>query len=72
MTTKKKWIVRFVAGNPEIFSKVLTESGSPMMRNQAMTTVAIFESRGWRGWVEDTEGNRIYETSAEKHFKPKT
>lgn len=69
MRSNKKWYVRFVAGNPEIFNKVRTEPSSPMMRSKALETVSVIESHDWRGWIEDDAGNRIYETNAEKCFK---
>ena len=68
MATNKKWIVKFVAGNPEIFSKVRTDPSSPMTRSLALDAIGIVENHGWRGWVEDTDGQRIYETTVEKQF----
>jgi hypothetical protein len=69
MATNKRWNVKFVAGNPDIFTKVRTEPDSPMMRSKALEKISVIESHDWRGWVEDDAGNRIYETTAEKRFK---
>lgn len=69
MSTRMKWTVKFIAGNPEIFSAVRTVPESPMRRGQALETVSVFERRDWRGWVEDAAGNRIYETTAEQEYQ---
>jgi hypothetical protein len=69
MASKKKWYVRFIAGNPEIFSDIKTEPRSPMMRSEALEAIGHIDNHGWRGWVEDEAGNRIFETSREKDFK---
>ncbi|WP_136631138.1 hypothetical protein [Marinobacter salsuginis] len=68
MASRKKWYVRFIAGNPEIFSDVKTEPRSPMMRSEALEAIGHIDNNGWRGWVEDESGNRIYETATEKRY----
>lgn len=68
MASRKKWYVRFIAGNPEIFSDVKTEPRSPMMRGEALEAIGHIDNNGWRGWVEDEAGNRIYETAVEKRY----
>lgn len=72
MATHKKWNVRYVVGNPDIFTKVTTEADSPMLRSKALEKIDIIEGHGWRGWVEDDAGHRIYETTAEKRFTDKS
>jgi len=39
-----------------------------MLRSRALESVTVIENNGWRGWVEDAEGRRIYETEVEKQF----
>ena len=72
MATYKKWNVRYVVGNPDIFTKVTTEAGSPMIRSKALGKISMVENHGWRGWVENDAGHRIYETAAEKRFTDKS
>ena len=39
------------------------------MRSEALEAISHIDNHGWRGWVEDDAGNRIYETATEKDFK---
>lgn len=39
-----------------------------MTRSLALDAMGIIENNGWRGWVEDADGQRIYETAVEKQF----
>lgn len=72
MANHKVWVVKLVAGNPEIFSDVKTGNGSPMMRANALEDAQIHGDKGWRSWVEhETSGERIYESEAEVAFKDK-
>ena len=68
MAKSKKWNVRYVVGNPDIFTKITTEAESLMLRSKALEKIGVIEGHDWRGWVEDDAGNRIYETAAEKRF----
>ncbi len=69
MSRKNIWNLKFIAGNPQIFNKVRTGTGSPMGRAQALEEAEIINSKGWRGWVEhENTGERIYETDVEKQF----
>jgi hypothetical protein len=68
MASNKKWFTKFIVGNPNIFSQVRTDPDSPMLRSRALESVTVIENNGWRGWVEDAEGRRIYETEVEKQF----
>ncbi|WP_298150863.1 hypothetical protein [Flavobacterium sp.] len=73
MATQKVWNLKYVAGNPEMFSKETTAAGSPMKRSAALSGAQTIESQGggWRVWVEHAEtGQRIFESAAEKnHFE---
>jgi len=39
-----------------------------MMRGEALEAIGHIDNKGWRGWVEDGSGNRIYETATEKRY----
>lgn len=71
MSKQNVWNLKYVAGNPEIFSKVVTAAGSPMKRSDALTGAKTIEANGggWRAWVEHAEsGKRIFESEAENQF----
>lgn len=69
MASKKVWNLKFVAGNPSMFSKVTTAAGSPMLRSDALEGAEIVSKHGWRVWVEHAESQkRIFESAAEKQF----
>ena len=68
MVSKKKWFVRFIAGNPKMCRTVITSANSPMIRSHAVENATVIDQNGWRGWVEDEEGRRIFETTAEQQF----
>ncbi|WP_139339104.1 hypothetical protein [Marinobacter lutaoensis] len=71
MALKKKWYVRFIPGGTRESTKVVTSERSPMIRSFALDNISGIEQSGWRGWVEDEAGHRIYETAAEKRSKDK-
>ena len=64
----KKWSVHFVAGNPEIMSKVRTSPESPMVRSKALEVAQIIANKEWRVWVSDQAGERIFESVTEKQY----
>lgn len=71
MTTQKVWNLKYVAGNPAMFSKVTTAAGSPMKRSDALEGAQSIDANGggWRVWVEHAEsGKRIFESAAEMQF----
>jgi hypothetical protein len=73
MATQKIWILKYVAGNPAIFSKVTTVASGLMRRSEALTGAQTIDAnggcQGWRIWVEHAEsGRRIFESVAEKQF----
>ncbi|MDE5179179.1 hypothetical protein [Vibrio fluvialis] len=70
MAKQNVWVVKFIAGNPELFSDVKTGLGSPMKRAKALDFAKIQDGKGWRSWVEnESTGERIYESTAEIAFK---
>ena len=68
--SKKIWNVKFVAGNPDIFSEVKMASGSPFTRAAADEAFSNLTRKGWRAWMEHAEtGERITESNVEKAFQ---
>lgn len=71
MATQNVWNLKYVAGNPAMFSKVTTAAGSPMKRSEALDGAQTIEANGggWRVWVEHAATEkRIYESAAEKQY----
>lgn len=70
MATQSVWNLKYVVGNPAMFSNVTTAAGSPMKRSEALNGAQTIEANGgWRVWVEHAEtGKRIFESAAEKQF----
>ena len=69
MAAQKVWMLQFVAGNPKMFTKVITAAGSPMKRSEALESAVTIECNGsgWRVWVQHAEtGARIFESASEK------
>jgi hypothetical protein len=70
MATNKVWLLRYIAGNPAMFSTVITADDQPKSRADALSGAAVIERNtggAWRAWVEHTStGERIYESPAEK------
>lgn len=64
----KKWSIHFVAGNPEIMSKVRTIPESPMLRSKALEAAKIIADNKWRVWVSNEDGERIFESDTEKQY----
>lgn len=69
--SNKKWSVHFVAGNPEIMSKVRISPESPMMRSKAIEAARVIAGNNWRVWVSDEAGERIFESDTEKEYAAK-
>ena len=62
MAANKIWNLRYVAGNPKIFTKVTTSASSPETRKSALEGFEVIKKNGWRAWVErDDTGERIAE-----------
>lgn len=69
------WEVKYIAGNPAMFSKDVTAAGGPFRRSDALASaIKVAENGGgWRVWVEHAlTGERIYESSAEIEHKAET
>ena len=70
MANQKIWLVKFVAGNPKFFDKVITVNNKALRRSEALDTAEVYAKNNWRSWVEHHENpeNRIYESPVEvKH-----
>jgi hypothetical protein len=52
MTTKKVWHVKYVVGNPRIYTKVTTSAGGPYLRRHALFYMSDCICKDWRCWVE--------------------
>lgn len=62
--SKKIWTIEFIAGNPEIFSKV--RSTEAMTRKKAMETWSRMNAQnpGWRMWlIRDGANTKIVDRS---------
>lgn len=62
----------YVAGNPSMFSRVISAADNPMPRAKAMECALNVANNGgcWRVWVEHKEtGERIFESEAEKEHR---
>lgn len=72
VSSKKCWIIKYVAGNPEMFSRVTTDGAGPTKRSEALAAAAKVAANGWRVWVEhQVTGDRIFESDVEKAYKHK-
>ncbi len=72
MASQKVWNVKYVAGNPAMFSQVRTDAGGPYRRAEALVAAEKVAGNGggWRVWVEHQEtGKRIFESEAEIECK---
>lgn len=73
MATQKCWVVKYVVGNPEKFTRVTTDADSPYRRGEALAAAMKVAENNWRVWVEHaTTGKRIYESEVERRYKPVT
>lgn len=64
---KKIWNLMYVAGNPEMRSRVSSDMHNPLLRSEALEAAKQLSAHGWRVWVErDNTKERIFESEAEK------
>ena len=73
MANLKVWIIKYVAGNPKIFSKITTDLYGPRTRSNAIKNARRVAGNNWRAWVEhqDDPERRIYESEIEKEHGAK-
>lgn len=68
--SKKIWNLKYVVGNPAIFSHVTACADNPMSRAEALASAeTVANNGGWRVWVERDTGERIFESAAEKEHQ---
>ena len=70
--SKKIWNLKYVVGNPAIFSHVTACADNPMSRAEALSSAETIAKNGggWRVWVDRNEtGERIFESAAEKEHQ---
>ena len=68
MASTNVWNLKFVAGNPEHFTKIRTAADSPMPRAEALRQAKRLDDR-WRVWVEHaSREEKIFESTAEKQW----
>jgi len=62
------WNLKYVVGNPAMFTKVTSCSDNPMERRKALEAGEMLSGHGWRVWVESAndQSKRIFESEAEK------
>lgn len=70
MATQKCWILKYVAGNPEMFTRVRTDDSGPGRRGEVLKDAEKVAANGWRVWVEHAAtGERIFESDVEKDYR---
>lgn len=70
MAMQKSWILKYVAGNPAMFTRVLTDGSGPGRRGEVLKDAEKVASNGWRAWVEHAAtGERVFESHVEKAYQ---
>ncbi|WP_432263496.1 hypothetical protein [Cupriavidus sp. TMH.W2] len=65
--SKRIWNLKYVAGNPAMFTKVRSDADNPRTRAGALADASKVAKNGWRVWVEHADtGVRIFESEAEQ------
>lgn len=74
MASNKVWVVKFVAGDPEVFTTVQTSAGGAKTRSEVLADAKMIAGFGWRVWVEhkDDLARRIFESDVERAYRNKT
>lgn len=62
--TKKVWHLKYVIGNPRIYTKITTDSGGPYLRNEAIRLCLNQICEDWRCWVEHSVTGEVIERNA--------
>jgi hypothetical protein len=70
MATQKYWILKYVAGNPAMFTRVRTDGSGPGRCGEVLRDAEKVAANGWRVWVEHAvSGERIFESDVEKAYR---
>jgi hypothetical protein len=65
--SKRIWNLKYVAGNPALFTKTTEFGDNPLVRTDALKSAEKLANNGWRVWIEHaTSGKRIFESLAEQ------
>jgi hypothetical protein len=73
MATQKYWNLKYVAGNPVIFTRVCADASGPGRRSEVLWAAEKIAANGWRACVEHAvSGERIFESEAENAYKQAT
>ncbi len=68
--SKKIWNLKFVCGNPKLFSQITSASDNPMTKAKALEGFDIITANGWRVWIEHAQtGRRIAESDVERDWR---
>ena len=69
MASQKCWVLKYVAGNPEMFTRVTTDASGPGRRGEVLEAAVKVAKNNWRVWVEHAvTGERIFESDVEKSY----
>jgi hypothetical protein len=70
MATQKCWTLKYVVGNPAMFTRVTTDSSGPGRRSEVLKDAETVAANGWRVWVEHAvTDKRIFESDVEKAYQ---
>lgn len=70
MAGQKCWNLKYVAGNPAMFTRVTNGASGPGRRGDVLEAAEKVAANGWRAWVEHSvTGERIFESDAENAYK---
>ena len=70
MATQKCWLLKYVSGNPAMFTRITSDATGPCRRHEALRSAHQVSANGWRVWVEHAvTGTRIFESEAEVQHK---
>lgn len=65
--SQKVWIVKFVVGNPEMFSQV--RQSEPLRKSDAIVQYLSIPD-DWRKWIENVNtGKRLKENDVESSYR---
>jgi len=69
MASNRVWILEFIAGNPDKFTKVRRDPSCPLTKAEAMAGAKKFDANGWRAWVFHAhKGDMLWMSEAEKKW----
>lgn len=70
MATQRCWILKYVAGNPAMSTRVCTEEYALCRRGVTLSAAEQVAANGWGVWIDyAVTGERIFESEAEKAYR---